>query len=364
MTQDNRRSDAIRARRASRGSAERTPARKQSAPSTRSPRSPRKLAVSGREPYQAPVLMRSIHNTLPTQAQPRRTRGTLPREPRRRYDVALSVPGAEIRLPSIPQVEVGWRALSLVIVLFTGWLLYFMWTSPSFQVKSAQVSGLQRATAAEVNQILGLTGEPVFVLNRAELEEQVRGAFPEFSSVALEINFPNKVQLTVTERVPVIIWDNRGQANLIDTDGFAFPLRYELTSATDEIEGMPVVSASGMPPMPLPAVENITSPIIPLLGLRLPNVGSAPQLLPADMVVAVQTLAEHAPAEVELVYEARHGLGWQDERGWTVYFGDARSMEVKLRIYEALVARLAAEELQPALISVEHVHAPYYRLEH
>ncbi len=35
--------------------------------------------------------------------------------PRRRYDIALNVPGAEIRLPSMPRVQVGWRLISGLI---------------------------------------------------------------------------------------------------------------------------------------------------------------------------------------------------------------------------------------------------------
>jgi hypothetical protein len=38
-------------------------------------------------------------------------------------------------------------------------------------------------------------------------------------------------------------------------------------------------------------------------------------------------------------------------------------MEMKLLVYQAIVDRLQKEGITPALISVENVHAPYYRLE-
>jgi hypothetical protein len=36
---------------------------------------------------------------------------------------------------------------------------------------------------------------------------------------------------------------------------------------------------------------------------------------------------------------------------------------LKLTVYEAIVARMAYDGIQPALISVEYAHAPYYRME-
>jgi len=40
-----------------------------------------------------------------------------------------------------------------------------------------------------------------------------------------------------------------------------------------------------------------------------------------------------------------------------------QDMEMKLSVYQAMVDRLQSEGIQPALISVEYVHAPYYRTE-
>ncbi len=70
------------------------------------------------------------------------------------------------------------------------------------------------------------------------------------------------------------------------------------------------------------------------------------------------------PADTLLVYDSVHGLGWNDPKGWEVYFGsEDQDMEMKLAVYQALVDRLENEGIQPAMISVEYVHAPYYRME-
>jgi hypothetical protein len=56
-------------------------------------------------------------------------------------------------------------------------------------------------------------------------------------------------------------------------------------------------------------------------------------------------------------------MGWKDGRGWDVYFGEPQDMDMKLVVYQATVRRLESEGIQPVLISVEQVHAPYYRME-
>jgi len=70
-----------------------------------------------------------------------------------------------------------------------------------------------------------------------------------------------------------------------------------------------------------------------------------------------------APQDTRLVFDKEHGLGWKDTQGWDVFFGDIQDIDLKLRIYQALVKQLAKEKVNPVLISVEYVHTPYYRLE-
>ena len=81
------------------------------------------------------------------------------------------------------------------------------------------------------------------------------------------------------------------------------------------------------------------------------------------MVAAILAVSEALPPTVAIIYDPEHGLGWQDEGGWQVYLGDDRDIEMKLKVYEAIVQRLMDEEIQPTLISIEHVHNPYFRAE-
>jgi hypothetical protein len=155
----------------------------------------------------------------------------------------------------------------------------------------------------------------------------------------------------------------------VAADGIAFPAR------SQEVDpSLPVIEASANPPAPaaVPSAEEILDELngtTEEATLTLtPTNGSEETLnrnfMRSEMVANLLAIAEHAPKGVPIVYDANHGLGWTDPGGWQVYFGALENIEMKINVYEALLAQLDAEDTMPKLISVEYVHAPYYQLEH
>lgn len=314
------------------------------------------MARSRHEPDSGmpPVMVRGSVQGLPAPAR-RPSQKT-----RRRFDVALSVPGAEMRLPALPQVHLGWRLVSALIVAVLAALLYQLWNSPGYRVQTAQVDGLQRLASADVNAVLDIAGESIFTLNEVELQEKIQAAFPEFARVKVEIALRNKVRVQVDERLPILTWRQEGRTLLVDANGYAFPQR-EAAPAGPELT---VEAASAPPggPAELLAETGPATGLGVLAGAQLSAAAPAP-FITVEMVSAILSMRGQAPAGVAVVYDAQHGLGWKDAQGWDVYFGDVRDMGMKLNVYKALIARLAADGVQPVFVSVEHVHAPYYRLE-
>lgn len=353
-----RRSDEIRARRDTHTRKTAPPA---AASSKRQPAaSLRRRSKSRVFEYEGPpVLVRGIASGA-SQASPR----TRARSARRRYDIPLGVPGAEMSLPALPQIRFGWRLLSAILVATLGYALYYAWTSSTFKAGEPQLSGLQRIPAQEVLAVLDVNAAPVFTLDAGRMEQELAATFPEFSAVNVEIGLPNTVAVTVTERVPVLTWQQGDQLKLVDADGMAFPVRPGGPEAPK-----PVVQAAAAPPalVPTPAPDLLKSPSLSIPGLAGAEEEAqeikAEVFLTPEMVKAVLDLAAKTPGDTSLVYTGNHGLGWRDPRGWDVYFGDTGDMETKLHIYQAMVQRLSEEEIVPALVSVEHLDAPYYRLE-
>jgi cell division septal protein FtsQ len=296
---------------------------------------------------------------------------------RRRIDVALNVPGAEMRLPSLPMWRFSLRWLALVGAAVLLGALYYLWKAPFFRVEAAQIEGAQRVKNSDIQAVLDVSNKPIFTIHPAVLQNTLLEAFPEFSSVVIEASLPNSMLVKVVERVPVLTWRQGDSAKLVDEAGFAFPMRLEAT-----LPITPLVEAAGSPPSLGVSAQDIAAWVANDLqqagknqddqgsgktggsesGLTGRTTAEQPFLKP-EMVSAILAMSKIVPANVALIYDSGHGLGWRDERGWQVYVGDAQDMEMKLRVYDAIVQRLINEEAQPVLISVEHVHNPYYRLD-
>jgi hypothetical protein len=301
---------------------------------------------------QPPVMVRGNLNGIPL-----RMHKVGKTKARRRYDVTLNVPGAEMRLPALPQVSIGPRLISGALVIALGIMAYFLWTAPTFQVQAAQITGVQRLSRNDVNTVLDISGKPIFTLSAQELEKKLREAFPEFSAVSVKIGFPQDVQVSVVERQPILTWRQADRTILVDANGVAFPQR-----DPSEIGPTLTVVASGSPAAMLGATPGAT----PGAAQEATPEGEAQanaQFMPVDMVSAILSMSAFVPQNTPLIYDSEHGLGWKDTQGWDVYFGDIKDIDMKLRVYQAMLKTFKQEKINPALISVEYVHTPYYRLE-
>ncbi|HUI87755.1 MAG TPA: FtsQ-type POTRA domain-containing protein [Anaerolineales bacterium] len=268
-----------------------------------------------------------------------------PSKTRRRYQAAFSLPGAQIHLPAItvPRFEVGWRLLSFLLVLSLGTALYLSWTLPMFQVSSAQITGNQRISAAEINSVLDLAGRPIFTLLPSDLEKRLRLNYPELTSAKVTLSLPNEVFVSVAERQPVILWQQNGAYTWVDENGVAF--RPRGPQGADQLIH---VNALASPPHGQPPADDALSP--------------APYVA-ADLVQAIQILAPSVPSSSTLTYDPHYGLGWADSRGWQAFFGsDPKNMSMRLQVYQSLVNSLLQRGIYPVFISVQYPNAPYYRL--
>ncbi|MBN1538079.1 MAG: FtsQ-type POTRA domain-containing protein [Anaerolineales bacterium] len=261
---------------------------------------------------------------------------------RRRYNFALNAPGAEVSIPALPRVQFGWRLASGLLIAALSVAIYYLWTLPMFQVDNVEVSGLSRLSARDVYTVMNVSNQPIFTLDENKIEQKIASAFPEFSDVEVKLGLPNVVQVDVVERLPLLKWHQEDKTTLVDANGFAFPER-----ALEEKGPSVVVEAlSAPPPIPIGEITEVSM-----------------QFLSIDMVSAILSMSAQVPAGATLIYDAQHGLGWQENQGWSVYFGDARDVDMKLNVYKTLLKKLKRKGISPALISVEYVHAPYYRLE-
>jgi cell division protein FtsQ len=292
---------------------------------------------------------------------------------RRQYYYSLSTPGAEVRLPSLPDVHFGWRALSAVLVLLLGTAIYGLLNSPQFQIGTPRLVGAQRLSLDDIDKVINVEGLPVIQANPRVMEDELRQAFPDLKSVAVSVSLPAKVVVTVKERQPLLAWNMNNNTQWVDQDGVAFPPRGDAGAS------LITVDAEAAPPAPLTltpdaqATDNAASsqdtasapsdstsakPVV-----KKPD-PSAPFLSP-DLIQAILEMGKQVPAGAPVAYSPRYGLGWTDPKGWKVYFGlEVKDIDLKLKEYQVIADQLASKGIQPSMISVEFLQAPFYRVEH
>ena len=264
-------------------------------------------------------------------AEPRRR--PVQRRARRRYEVAVpNRLGAGVQLPAVPVIRPGPRLLSallLAVVLLGAWQLT---TVPQFKVGEAEVTQTLMLPDQLIRSLIGVDGRSVFLADpqaiRARLESQ-----PEIARAQATVKWPNRVVVGIEERHPIVEWNDAGRIWWISPEGIgylahgAWPGLIKMSTRT------------------------------PLLAITLDPL--APVVAP-EILRAAGVLSSQLPPEVVLIYHQDHGLGFEDGRGWKVYFGIEGDLVLKYRLYERIAEALQAQGIQPALVSVEDLGAPYY----
>lgn len=251
-------------------------------------------------------------------------------------------PGLILPEIQLPQIRFGPRWISFILLAACLGVLYSLFNLDPFVVRGVNISGNQRINSAEIENVLGVINQPALLLNPAQVEYNIRAAFPEIMGVQIQINPPAEVNISVEERAPVIAWLQDGQTMWVDATGYAFPPR-------GEAPGLFTVSAAGAPPTPVTADPQQS------IGARA--------FLSGELAQAIAAMTPALPEGAALIYDPRYGLGWYDSGGWQVYFGHVYgNMALKLGVYQSMVEYLKRNEIVPALISVEYPTAPYYRL--
>ena len=281
---------------------------------------------SGVSPRRSPPVLSSSEIGINTAVLDNR------RVPRRRVDVALSTPGAEIRLPAVPAVNNKWRLVSGILSISLLLVLIMVPRSGLFQVKGIQTQGLERFSEAEIAQAINIKGSSIFFIHPENIKQDLQHTYPGLSEVEVEVSWPADVLISLKERYPVLAWNWDGHVRWVDENGVAFE---------PHDQGLDVVQ--------------INSTMLP------PTVHD--RFVDPRIVRTVATLSDYLPDGTELIFDAEHGIGWHDERGWVVYFGFNDEVAAqKMIVYQALAEYLEKKRITPAMINIEFLDAPYFRM--
>jgi cell division protein FtsQ len=315
---------------------------------------------SQKKVQQAPSIGSSATRKQPTHRVPvtRRTpSSTVPvinRQRHNKVNVPLKSKGAEVQLPAFPKLKLGWRLISGAIFLLSLAVVITFSSLGTFSVNAITLEGAERLTSDIIMSQIGVSGTSIVKIAPKEIEARIAEIFPSVETVKVTAGLPASLTVKITERQPLILWQQEGNSLWIDDEGVMFVPR-------GEAEVPLAIIATGNPPAglePAPETddedESADTPAIPTVQTR-----TTP-----EFVQAALALQAYLPEGSSLQYSPDYGLGWQDPNGWLVYFGnDLANIDLKLVEYQTIIAELQAKNLTPALISLEFLYAPFIRLE-
>lgn len=261
----------------------------------------------------------------------------------RRFNIALGLPEFHLHRPSASKTNAPsrWRFVSSTIAILLSAAIYFALTLPYFHVSKTTVLGNNRLAREEIESVLGVVGQSIFMVQPEEMAARLRMNYPELASVEVNAYLPNHVYITLTERQPVILWQQGAGYTWIDSVGVAFRPR-------GEAAGLISVNGLALPPVGVSSTPDALTP---------------PPFMQKELVDAILVLAPTVPAGSSMVFDPVYGLGWTDSRGWQAFFGtSSKDMALKIRVYQSLVDSLASRGRVPEFISVVYPDAPFYRM--
>ena len=160
----------------------------------------------------------------------------------------------------------------------------------------------------------------------------------------------------------MITWQSKDAQMWVDSEGYLIPAR-------GQADAMLIIQANSLPPYQLKSSiqDPETLMVIRDKPYLKPNPSTlayfaVPKKIDENLLTAILQLNAWMPNEASLLYQKQRGIGWKDARGWDVFVGrKLEGINDKMVMYETIVRELEKEGISPTLLSVEFLHAPYYR---
>jgi hypothetical protein len=229
----------------------------------------------------------------------------------------------------------SWRwvsgGLSLALIILLGAML----SSEAFYVSTVAVGGENYLTREEIYAYSKVARQHVFWIDPAQVEADLESS-NNIAEAQVRVGWPPQmVQIVVRERDPALIWEQGDDRVWVDINGQVMFQR------EDRADLLRVV-----------VDQNELADVLPIL----PN-----SQLDTEIIHGALLLRSRLRDINVLLYHPLKGLGWRDPRGWMAWFGIGDNMDMKARVYEALVA-YNIDELQFGEINLADPDHPVYTI--
>jgi hypothetical protein len=225
------------------------------------------------------------------------------------------------------------RVVGLALIVGSGAAMYWLTTATAFRIdaQSVRIGGLAYTDEEQVREAIGLAGNGrpnVFRVHAGAMAEALRN-LPSVASAEVVVSLPDRLEINIVERQPLVVWRTESGAFLADISGALLAEVAPVGSAS------PDPGSSAAPAEPLPQVEDLRAASQRLaIGGRLDSVDmAAARLL---LTITPQDVGSRALA-LQLTVDDEDGYALVSEQPpWRAVFGFYTS---NLRRPEDLVPR-------------------------
>ncbi len=249
------------------------------------------------------------------QAQARRTL-------RRRFQSRLAAARPRLLIGRARQAR--WGGLGLLAACAA--LLYWFAMDDMFYVSRIVVDGNRMAPTADIATAAGVRNYSVFFVQFGAVERRVRDVAGVRDADAW-LEWPNTVHIAVTERTPVLAWDDGRHTAWADERGALFAL--------------------GAAPADLIVVRDLDN-------------RTRTRIDPA-VIGAIKQIGAALPAVKRMEFADTRGLNFTDEHGWKIIFGEPEQINAKLAMLGSLTAYLIAQKIEPEYVDVRLPDRAYFK---
>jgi len=196
-----------------------------------------------------------------------------------------------------------------------------------FEVQKIEVAGTTMVSEDAVRAATGVIGKQFWKVDTTAVAAAVQQV-PGVRAARAERAWPNRLSLTVDERVPAAIWRSGAAELVVDEDGYVLE--------------RPVMGG-------LPAISDLDGSAVPNAGERVDGdaVRLAMQLVSALPVAVGQRVGRFE-------YRSGTGLDVVTSGGLRVHFGDGQNITYKLELWRGILEQAKREKLTPSEIDLRY----------
>lgn len=221
------------------------------------------------------------------------------------------------------------RGAGVVILAGLLTILVELFTSYAFFVYAADVRGNVLLSSSRIYEASQIDTVSIFWIEPEVVERRLE-ELPYVRAATVRCALPNRVEIAIQERVPIILWRTDQGVYWVDSEGIAMRPLSELPGLVqlEDNRGDAAVDGGNLDPA-------IAAGIV---GVR--------QLLPETVLFN---------------YNRSYGLQFVTPDRVQVVLGDGQEMAHKIRVFDAVRRRIAEEGRTVHLIDLRYMDEPYVR---